>query len=144
MKILFAACILCVALAGCAGRSTDRTGSILKDITSLAAAEQIFGPATSKTPLDDGQVRAVWEFSQVFNAPARIEQREVFIGYDRDGFAVFRTVSVYVPPHEEFRDCRIDMVAGPNGALSHTASQGNSCDLLLTPQGRETAAKTRY
>ncbi len=137
MKTFLAAILLSLVLAGCAGRPATRTEAILTQISDLTAARQIFGPPTAENPLDGGQVRAVWDFSRVFNAPARTVERDVIVGYDHDGYPVFRTVSVYMPPHGEFQNCRIDVVAGPDGRILHASSQGNSCDLLLTPQGRE-------
>ncbi len=137
VKALLAALVLCLVSVGCASRPATRTEAILTQISDLTAAEQIFGPATTKSSLGGGGVRAVWSFSRVFNAPARTVDRDVFVGYDSDGYPVYRTVTMYVPPHGEFQNCRIDVTAGPDGRIIQSSAQGNSCDLLLTPQGRE-------
>lgn len=141
MKLCLAALILCLGLAGCAGRTATRTESILADITTLTAAVQIFGPFTSQNTLDAGRTRTVWEFSHIFQAPAMEQERDIIVGYDRDGYPVFRTITVYTPPHQELQNCRIDVLAEPDGRIIQASSRGNSCDRLLMPEGRE-AVKT--
>ncbi len=137
MKRFILISLLCLGLTACAART--RTEAILTQISDLSAAEQIFGPATAKTTSEGGSQRAVWEFSRVFQAPGSVQDRQIFLGYDSDGYPIIKTVQVFVPPHQEPQNCRIEIIADPNGKITHAVSSGNSCDILLTPAGRAAA-----
>ena len=130
--------LACLMAAGCAAPQA-RVDNILSEINEVEAAKQIFGPPTGTYDLGGGVTRHAWQFDRDVQIPGQWVEHQEYAGRDRDGFIVYRTVRVFVPEHTGRSWCSISIASGPDGKIRERHSQGNDCELLLTPDGRQKA-----
>lgn len=138
-KILWGALLACALLTGCAAPGSRKVGAVLPSVKNIAAAEQMFGPPVETTDLESGKRRSIWRFVRYEQVPGQYAEEKKYIGHDRDGFPVYRTIRYWSPFHHEERACSIEIISNSSGLVESFSQQGNSCDDLLTPEGREKA-----
>ncbi len=113
--------------------------SRLPDVASIDEAEHVFGPPTGQRVAEGGDTVSVWEFDRYEQVPGQYVDEKEFLGYDGDGFPVYRLKRYWVPFHVVGQYCRLEIVSGPSGAVGKLNWDGNACDYLLTEQGRKKA-----
>ena len=128
--------LACLLTAGCVAPNA-RVDNLLSQMTDVEAAKQIFGQPTATYDLGGGVTRYAWQFDRQVQIPGQWVEHQEYVGRDRDGFIVYRTVRIFVPEHTGRSWCSIGIASGPDGKIREYNSQGNDCEMLLTPEGRE-------
>lgn len=130
-----------ILLSGCAAVTpgSRQMDAALSSLGTLEAAEAMFGPPAMKEELSADRVSAVWEFDRLELVPGQYVDTQQYVGHDRDGFPVHRRSRYWVPQHLEERYCHVNITADYLGRVQGAYWEGNACDRLLTPAGRESA-----
>ncbi len=127
-----AALVLVLLSAACAPKS--RLDAALDNLTDVSAARQFFGEPDFQAPMADGRIRYDWQRSGQTFVPGQYVEREIFVGYDEDGYPVIWRQNVFVPAHNQELSCRLSLIADQAGRVLQKSREGNDCDALLRGQ----------